>query len=264
MLAASWLGLGPLTAGCLPVAPPATPVLPADTATPTPTVPFPTAPPTITETPSPTLTATPDIRQSFGSQLYATDFGTAQGWQVSRDAYGVTSLDDGQLSVVVNQPNALRTLLSPVAPVADFYAEASLHTALCQNDDEFGMVFRVNPLEEQYRFTLTCDGGVRLRRVLVGSSRAVLPFESVNQAVMPHAPADNILAVLARGPDFELFVNGVSVLQAHDVALPVGKIGLIASSGKGGQTTITFDSFSVWSLLPKSPSPTPTMESDGG
>jgi hypothetical protein len=230
----------------------------------TPTVPFPTVPPTITETPAPTFTPTPDIRQSFGPQLYQTDFSSSEGWKVGRDPYGVTSLDEGQLSVVVNQPDSLRTLISPVDPVGDFYAEVNMHTALCQDDDEFGMVFRVNPLDEHYRFTITCVGGLRLRRVLVGSSRAVLPFEPFNEAVMPHAPADNTLGVLARGADFELFVNGVSVLTAHDVALPVGRIGLIVSSGSGGQTTITYDRFSVWGLRQPSSTPTSTVEPAGG
>lgn len=263
-MAASWVGLTLLTTGCLPTSPRATRTPPADTPTFTPTVPFPTAPPTITETPAPSLTPTPDIRESFGPQLYQTGFSSAEGWKLGRDTFGVTSLDEGQLSVVVNQPNSLRTLLSPVDPVGDFYAEVGIHTALCQAEDEFGLVFRDNPLDEHYRFTITCMGGLRLRRVLVGSSRAVLPFESFNQAVMPHAPADNTLGVLAQGADFELFVNGVSVLKAHDVALPVGRIGLIVSSGNGGQTTITFDSFSVWSLRQPTATPTPTVEPAGG
>lgn len=263
-MAAAWAGSALLVSGCLPSATPPTAPPPLDTPTMTPTVPFPTAPPTITETPAPTLTPTPDIRQSFGPLLYTTSFDSAGGWRLGRDAFGVTSLEDGQLSVVVNQANSLRTILSPVQPVGDFYAEVSLHTALCQGDDEFGMVFRVNSLDEQYRFTVTCDGGLRLRRVLVGSSRAVLPFEQANASVMPHAPADNTLAVLARGPDFELFVNDISVIRAHDVALPVGKIGLAVSSATGGQTTITFDHFSVWSLVESSPTLTPTLEPDGG
>jgi hypothetical protein len=229
-----------------------------------PTVPFPTAAPTITETPPATLTATPDIEQSFGRLLYSTEFDTAQGWQIGRDAFGVTSLEDDQLSVVVNQPEALRTVIAPVDPVSDFYAEASLNTALCQPEDEFGMIFRINPLNEQYRFTITCDGGLRLRRVLADSSRAMVPFEPVSESVMPHAPAHNLLAVLARGADFELFVNGVSVLKAHDVALPTGKLGLVVSSAKGGQTTVTFDSFSVWSLRQATPTHTITPEAAGG
>lgn len=262
--AAPWVALAILTTGCLRTLPLTTQTPPADTPTFTPTVPFPTAPPTITETPAPTLTPTPDIRESFGPQLYQTDFSSADGWKVGRDSFGVTSLDEGQLSVVVNQPDALRTLISPVDPVGDFYAEVKMHTALCQSEDEFGMVFRVNPLDEHYRFTMTCEGGLRFRRVLVGSSRAVLPFVSFNEAVMPHAPADNILGILARGPDFEIFVNGVSVLNAHDVALPVGRIGLVVSSGKGGQTTITFDRFSVWSLRQPTSTPTATVEPAGG
>jgi hypothetical protein len=261
---ASWVGVCLLTAGCLPHPPAATATQVTDTPTPTSTIPFPTAFPTITETPPPTPTPTPDFRQSFGPLLYSTEFDTGQGWQLGRDVFGVTSLDDGQLSVVVNQPRAVRTLVSPIDPVADFYAEVSLHTALCQSDDEFGLIFRVNPLNEQYRFTITCDGGLRLRRILVGSSRAMVPFEAANEAVMPHAPADNTLGILARGADFELFVNGVSVTRAHDVALPAGKLGLVVSSGKSGQTTITFDSLSVWSLRAPAPSPSPGAEVSGG
>jgi hypothetical protein len=261
---ASWLGLCILAAGCLPAANLSTPTPPPPPPSPTSTIPFPTAAPTITETPPPTLTATPDIRQSFGTLVYNTEFDAGQGWQVGQDVFGVTSLDEGELSVVVNQPQAARTVMSPIEPIGDFYAEVILNTAICQSDDEYGIVFRVNPLDEQYRFTITCDGGIRLRRVLVGSSRAVVPFEPSNGAVMPHAPATNTLAILARGPDLELFVNGVSVLQAHDVALPVGKVGLIVISGEAGQTTVSFDRFSVWNLLPAISAPDSTTETPDG
>ena len=64
--------------------------------------------------------------------------------------------------------------------------------------------------------------------------------------------------------DQQFFVNGVSVMLAHDVALPTGKFGLVVSSAKGGQTTITFDHFSVWSLAEATPTPTPTLEPAGG
>jgi hypothetical protein len=211
--------------------------------------------PTITATPAPSTTATQDARQSLGRVIYATDFSLAGGWPLGRDAYGVTSLENGQLTVVVNQPARLRTIMSPVEPLGDFYVEVALHTSLCQTGDEFGIVFRVNPLEEQYRLTITCDGGLRLRRVLSGSSRGLVPFIDSEPAVMPHAPADNTLAVLARGPNFEVFVNGVSVLAAHDVALPVGKIGLAVSAAGGGQTTVSFDRFEIRSLIPASPTP---------
>jgi hypothetical protein len=264
LVAGIGVGVCVVVTGCLPSSSPGTPTPLPPTPTLTATIPFPTAAPTITETPAPTLTATPDIRQSFGPQLYSTQFDSAQGWRLGQDPFGVTSLDQGQLSVVVNQPGALRTLLSPADPVTDFYAEVSMHAALCQAEDEYGLVFRVNPLEEQYRFTITCDGGIRLRRILVGSSRAVVPFVTTSEAVMPHAPADNTLGVLARGADFELFVNGVSVLQAHDVALPAGKIGLVVSSGKSGQTTVTFDQFSIWSLRQVPSSPAPSLEPSGG
>lgn len=244
-----------LVAGCLPTAMPPTRTPPPPPPTSTSTIAFPTAIPTITATPAPSFTPTPDPRQSLGPVIYSTDFNQADGWPVGHDALGATSLEQTQLTVVVSQPASLRTILSPVAPQADFYAEVALHTSLCQTGDEFGLIFRVNPLEEQYRLTITCEGGLRLRRVLVGSSRGVVPFIDAEPAVMPRAPADNTLGVLARGPDLEIFVNGVSLLKVHDVALPIGRIGLVVSAGAGGQTTVSFDRFEIRSLNPLAPTP---------
>jgi hypothetical protein len=244
-----------LQAGCLPAVTPPTPTPSPLPPTATATIPFPTAAPTITATPPPSMTPTQDPRQALGPVIYATDFNDAGAWPLGRDVYGVTSLESGQLTVVVNRPNQLRTIMSPVGPLGDFYVEVALHTSLCQTGDEFGLVFRVNPIGEQYRLTITCDGGLRLRRVLAGAARGLVPFIDSEPAVMPHAPADNVLAILARGPDLEIFVNGVSVLSAHDVALPVGKIGFIVSAGAGGQTTVSFDDFEIRSLNPEVPTP---------
>lgn len=248
---AAWLALtvaSVLMFGCAPAPPPSTATPLPPTATPTATVPYPTAVPTRTSTPPPASTATPDLHQSLGPLIYSSDFESADGWPLSQDASGATSISSGQLAVVVSSPQIARMAISPSPVVSDFYLEVSAHAAICSSEDEYGIVFRVNPNGFRYQFTVTCSGGVRLRRFVSGSGRAIVPFEDKTLAVLAGAPADNQLAVLAQGRNLHLYANGYELLYAQDATLATGQVGLIVASAKSGQTTVTFDDFKVWSL----------------
>lgn len=248
-----------LTSGCAPAALPSTPTPLPPTATPTVTVPYPTAVPTQTPTPPPASTATPDLHQSLGPLVYSSDFQSAAGWPLSQDASGATSLSGGQLAIVVSAPQTPRMAISPSPVVSDFYLEVSAHAAICSGEDEYGIVFRVNPNGSRYQYTVTCSGGVRLRRFVSGSGRAVVPFEDKTLAVLAGAPADNQLAVLAQGRHLMLYANGYEVLDVQDATFSSGQVGLVVASATSGQTTVTFDDFKVWTLRTEAQtSPTPS------
>ena len=245
--------------GCAPAPLPFTPTPIPPTATPTATIPYPTAVPTQTSTPLPPSTATPDLHQSLGPLVFSSDFESSDGWPLSQDASGATSVSGGQLAIVVSAPQTPRMAISPSPIVADFYLDVSAHAAICSGEDEYGIVFRVNPNGSRYQFTVTCSGGIRLRRYVSGSGRAIVPFEDKTLAVLAGAPADNQLAVLAQGRDLHLYVNGYEVLDVQDATFNAGQVGLIVASAKSGQTTITFDNFKVWTLRAgDQASPTPS------
>lgn len=238
--------LAAITAACGPVQ--ATPTLPAPTATATstPTFAFPTIPPTSTFTPAPSPTAGPPLVEELGEPLYSTEFLTTGGWDLGSDLTGATSIIEGALSLVINQPNSLRLALSPAPPVGDFYLQAYLRPHVCSDEDEFGLVFRHQPDGDHYRVSLSCAGGVRVRRVVRGAQRSLVPDLENSAAVFAGPLAENKLAILAVGREFQVLINDIQVLQARDAELVSGAVGIAVESDDRGQTTILVERLSLY------------------
>ena len=220
----------------------------------TPTVFFPTLVPTPTFTPEPIPSPTPDITSGLGTLIFHDDFSQDQGWIPLHSNLGGSSLYNGRFSLSVRQANAFFTAMSPVKEFTDGYLEVVVQAVLCMDDDEFGLMFRVDPSGGHYRFTLTCQGEARVTRVSEGSETAVIP-KTITNALIPGLLVDNRLGVIAEGDRFRFFINGEQVFTARDLGLRWGGLGVIVRSRRGGQTTVSFDNFIVRTLLP---TPTPT------
>ena len=231
-------------------APPASPTaLPTLPPSPTPTVAFPTLIPTSTVTPPASPTASPELAAGAGSLLFQAAFTTDEGWLLSSDADGAASLSRESLVIAVSRPNASRFVLVPIPPTADFLLEATIRANLCDPEDEIGLLFRVSPQADHYRFTLSCGGVARMTRVL-GSSAALVAGPADASSAIPGSPVENRLTVVGRGQVFTFFVNGVEVLQSHDSQLLSGGFAFFVRSASQGQTTAALTSLTVRALLP--------------
>lgn len=197
----------------------------------------------------------PAVAAGAGETLYRTTFDEAGEWQQTRDALGVTSLLEGRLSVVVSTARSTRIAASPAPPVRDFVLRANFSPQVCSADDEYGLIFRRSPEGEHLRFTVTCSGAVRARRVTADGSRAVVPFLDQHAAVIPGAPARNALAVRALGDLVRLYVNDIQVLTFSDPAPHAGHSGVVVTADREGQTTLLVDEYTLSELAA-----TPTLE----
>ena len=244
--------------GCASV-PPASPTsTPEPQPTPTATFVFPTLIPTATVTAVPSSTMPPALVAGAGPLLFQAAFSPDEGWRLSSDADGGASLSGGSLVIAVSRPNASRYVLAPGPPAVDFRLEAEVRAGLCGAADEVGILFRVGPLEEHYRLTLTCQGQVRVTRVL-SNGAAVLAGPADAPSAIPGSPAVNRLRILARGDDFTFYINDVEVLRADDPYLLAGGYGFFVRSASQGQTTAALTALSVYALQPEA-SPTPAPE----
>jgi len=223
---------------------------------PTPTIFFPTLVPTLTLTPESTPSPTADIASGLGPIIFHDDFSEDHGWIPLHSNLGGASLYNGRFSLSVHQANAFYTAQSPVNEFADGYLEAVVQAVLCTDDDEFGLMFRVDPSGGHYRFTLTCNGEARVTRISEGSEVAVIP-KTITNALIPGLLVDNRLGVITEGERFRFFLNGEEVFTARDPGLRRGGLGFFVRARRGGQTTASFDNFIVRTLLP-TPTPTPT------
>lgn len=133
-----------------------------------PTIAFPTLIPTATITPEPSPTPTPDIIAELAEPLLQDNFDQDRGWESPEVDYGGSGIVNSRISLSVRQPSTFLTTIEPDLLAGDFHFEVSVRAEVCTLDDEYGILFRVNPDSEHYRFTLTCDGEARVSRTFGG------------------------------------------------------------------------------------------------
>jgi hypothetical protein len=229
----------------LPPLPTATPLPPS--ATPTPTVVW--FPPTATFTPFPTvtqaLTPTLDTRPQYGALILADDFSDPGPWTLSRTTTGSLAITLNELTVAVAEPGGYLFSLRQQPALTDFYAEITASPSLCRGPDEYGMLLRYSPAKDFYRFSLSCDGQVRLDRFYNGAASSPQPWQ-LSGAVPPGAPSSSRIAVLAVGKQMRFYVNDQFVFSVNDPAIPSGILGVFARSAGDTVVTVNFSDLKIY------------------
>ena len=222
---------------------------------PTATVFFPTLVPTQTPTPLPTPMPTLARLPSLGEVIFSDSFDEDKGWLITEVGYGGASLVNGRLGLALQQSQSFYSVLSPIASLYDFYVEVDVRADICADNSEFGLMFRVSPTQEHYRFTVNCSGEAKVLLLYGGSELVLMPFTQTNVA-LPGILSENRLGVYASGSTYVFYINGAEVFSVQNGTLSGGSIGVILRSRSEEQTTVSFDNFTVWSILPASTTPT--------
>jgi hypothetical protein len=240
-----------LLSACLPVGTPLP--MPTDTSMPTPTetsVPQATVlwfPPTATTTPlpleiQPTVTARPT--PGFGDIIFTDDFTSPGPWRLGMNSVASAALGKSELTIAISGPRAYMTSLRDAPVLGDFYLEITASPNLCRQADEYGLLLRVNSDEDFYRFSLSCDGRVRLDRVVHGKASSPQPWV-YSSDVPAGAPSSSRLAVWASGKEMRFFINGGYQFTVNDPLLPTGILGVFARSSGDLAVTVNFSDLVV-------------------
>jgi len=250
--ATSWALFGwLLLAGCLPVAPDTPPIPPQPSATLTPP---PTSTPTViwfplTSTPtplSPALPVTPtlDQRPEQGELLFSDDFGDGSDWLLGQTATTSIAVGNHALTLALDQPDGYIYTLRKSPLLGDFYLEVTASPTLCRAADEYGLLLRVSENLDFFRFSLSCDGHVRLDKYFGGKASSPLP-KSMSGAVPPGAPSSSRLAVWAKGKEMRFYINDQYQFTIKDGTLLRGSLGFFIRSGGENALTVSFSKLSV-------------------
>lgn len=229
--------------GCLPAGTP----LPLPTNTPYPTdTPPPTLtpvwfPPTATPTPFPTpeIIPTEDLITDLGEVILRDNFSTAENWQLGHLPAGNIALGKNELTIAIHEGHAYIASLREQPELVDFYVEITANPTLCRGEDEYGLLFRASSESDFYRFSLSCDGRVRVDRVLSGTPSSPQPW-AYSAAVPAGAPSISQLAIWARGKELRFFVNDMYQFSVSDPSLPSGSLGVFARSSGEQAVTVNF------------------------
>ena len=234
------------TATTVVIPPTDTPVPPATTEAPT-VVWF---PPTATPTPFPTpvITPTADMRPKLGKVLMEDDFTDSKAWSLSQSEAGSVALGRNELTIAIGEDNATLSSIREAPIYTDFYLEITAATSLCRNLDEYGILFRVSPAIDYYRFSLSCNGQVRLDRINDGQASSPQPW-LLSGAVPPGAPGTARIGISAIGPELSFFVNGRYQFSVHDPLLISGGIGVFARSTEKMAVTVNFSDLVVYEVI---------------
>jgi len=227
--------------------------LPVPSDTPTPTT---TATPTpvwfpATETPTPfTLpepSPSPEMRPGIGDLLLSDNFEADSPWLLGQSQKGTVSISGGELTVALVQPKAYLFSTRTEPAFGDFYAEITASPSLCEGTDEYGLLFRLGSLGDFYRFSLSCDGQVRLDRVIGGAAGSPQPWMP-SASVPSGAPSTSRLGVWAVGSDLRFFINDTFQFAVHDRYHTSGLLGVFARSAGENAVTVSFSDFRVYQI----------------
>jgi hypothetical protein len=234
---------------CLPISTPLPP-LPTETALPPTQTATPTPvwfPPTPTNTPLPTSVVTPtvSVKPELGEISFTDNFSNPAIWATGKRPAGRISLGKGELTLAINQPGGYLFSLRQGSTLGNFYAEITASPSICLGGDEYGMLIHFSPDQEFYRFSLTCDGQVRLDKYFNGKASSPQPL-TPNGSIPPGAPSISRLAVLANGNVMSFFANGEYLFTVRDPSLPVGSLGVFAHSASDNAVTVNFSDLVVY------------------
>jgi hypothetical protein len=238
---------------CLPT-PTLVPPLPTEalppTLTSTPTIVW--FPPTATYTPIPALTlpVTPtlDAQSLFGSLIFADDFSQAELWALGRTTAGSMALGKSELSLVVSQPDGYLYSQRKGTDLKDYYLEITASPSICRGGDEYGLLLRISPSQDYYRFALSCDGQARLDRLVDGEATSPQP-PVMNWAIPPGAPSSSRLGAWLVGKEMRFYVNNEHIFTVNDPLLPRGGLGVFARASSEDSVTVNFSDLRVYEAL---------------
>jgi hypothetical protein len=239
---------------CTPLSAPPVPepsLTPTRTVTPTSTPVW--FPPTATHTPlvaaTMALTPTQDMSPHPGALIFSDDFSDPENWALGRTPDGNIALGVGELTLAVSRARGQLFSLRQDTDLEDFYAELTASPSICRGADEYGLMIRVSPSLEFFRFALTCDGRARLDRYYGGTASSPHPPDYFG-VVPPGAPSRSRLAVWALGREMRFYANGEFLFSVRDASLRNGTLGLYARAAGEEMMTVNFSELAVYEALP--------------
>jgi hypothetical protein len=190
--------------------------------------------------------------------LFSDSFDQPDLWNTSMGSWASATVSRNRLILSISgQGPASITSLRSQPTLGDFYAEAAVKLSLCGGKDQFGMIFRLAPGDNYYRFAVSCDGQARLERGLSGSNSSLLDWLSSSDAPFA-APAEVKLGVWAVGSEMRFFLNDHYQFTVRDPILHTGTLGFFAYANGATPITVSFSDLMVYSVSYVTPTPSLT------
>ena len=185
----------------------------------------------------------PALTPSRSPDLFRDDFSQDIGlWETFDEPNAATQIADGRLAIAISAADTVAFSLAAIN-LTDF--DLTVATSLTGGGfaNGYGVIFRYIDNNNFYRFDISGDGlwGVSRRQ----DDRWISIVELEPSQAINTGPALNTLRIVARGDDFVFYANGTELGQVTDSNLPVGRIGLFASTFDDPNTQVSFDNLNI-------------------
>jgi hypothetical protein len=121
--------------------------------------------------------------------------------------------------------------------------------SLCKGEDEYGLLLRVTPALDFYRYSLTCNGQVRLDKYVNGRASSPQPLTPSGDVPLG-APSVTRLGVWAKGREMRFYLNDHYQFTVSDPTLTSGGLGVFARSAGENALTVSFSNLTVHQVTP--------------
>lgn len=170
------------------------------------------------------------------------DFSAPGTWEAESDAAAQVEIQDGVLRVYVAVPGQLAWAAAG-RDLADFHLTVEATQVAGPDDNEYGVLVRLEDGSNFYRFSISGDGYYAISKFEDG-----LPEDLINwtpSEIIRQGQASNTIEVIAVGEQFTFRVNGQELAQIEDNTFSRGDIGLYAGTFYEGGVEVHFDSLLV-------------------
>lgn len=214
-------------------------------------------PPTPTQTPIPTIAITPTPEQliDVGPVALMDDFSQPSLWQPLKRSSGEVAFGLAEQDIAITQPGGYLLSLRNSPQLTDFYLEMDASPSLCLGGDSYGLLLRATSIQDYVRFSLNCDGYLRVERVRAGEVTVLQDWIGSSQ-VRAGAPQTFRLGVWSRGSEMRFFVDGIYQFSVRETVFQRGGLGIFARSAGQTSVSVTFKKLVIHDLVGSQPIPT--------
>ncbi len=217
---------------------------PTQISTPTATIDWFPATATPTIIPTSQATPTPEFRTNVGEVLFSDNFSEPGSWTLGQTSGGNVNLGINELTIAIAEPESYAFSIRQEPILDNFYLEVTTSTTLCRDEDQYGILLRMSSPADFYRYAISCDGRVRLDRIVQGSATSPQPWIN-SGSIPPGAPITSRLGVWMRGNEMHFFINDQHQFSVSDPLLQSGNLGLFARSMGENAVTVNFSNLVV-------------------
>lgn len=204
--------------------------------------------PTATATEAATATQEPtsgDPVAQLGEPDFLEDFSAAGGWPYEDDWLLIT-VSGGQLHMFSKGTPYWSSWYTTYPEVKDAYFEATITRPNCSGEDRFGLVIRWDESQQFYYLGVTCDGKWGFSFYTKDNQIINIVDYQSSDAFKPANEANRI-GILAKGNQFDFYINGTKVGSATDDRLPdAGTFGFLSMSAGTINFKTSVDKLEYW------------------